>query len=432
MRSQKRIGRYIRLFVMAALLGLVLSGCSSTKYQAVNLESVKKDAASGADSTDGGAASSDPAAASGGERGVEGNKTVSAETMAEETAAEIVISGHGTEEKNGESEAAQEDAIPSSETEPEDPYESVDETVVVTADVANVREADNENARIYVQLKQGSALRRTGYTEKWSRVLYEGEPAYVASSLLEVKAEPEPTEPEAAVANAPQEGIQAVGAQSKEPAANFNGHIVAIDAGHQAKANVEKEPIGPGSDTMKAKMPEGSVGVVTGAQECELNLAVAKLLQADLESRGYQVVMIRDSHDVNLSNAERAQIANKSGAEIFIRLHANSLENSSVYGALGMCMTDQNPYNASLHGKSYTLSKKIVDNICGQTGTKNRGVQEVDNLSVINWCEIPVAVVEMGFMSNPDEDRWLQDEAYREKIAAGIGGAVDSYFAEGN
>ena len=208
------------------------------------------------------------------------------------------------------------------------------------------------------------------------------------------------------------------------PEIPFNGHTVAIDAGHQAKANTSKEPIGPSSTTMKAKMPEGAVGTSSGVPEYEVTLTVA--------NRGYHVVMIRTSHDVNMSSAERSVAANKSGADILIRLHAGTMDNSSVYGALSTCMTSQNPYNASLHDKSYNLSKKIVDTVCGTTGTKNRGVQETDSSSDINWCEIPVCVFEMGFLSNPDEDTWLQDDGYQGKIASGIAGAVDAYFAEGN
>ena len=216
------------------------------------------------------------------------------------------------------------------------------------------------------------------------------------------------------------------------PEIPFNGHTVAIDAGHQAKANTSKEPIGPSSPPMKAKMPEGAVGTSSGVPEYEVTLTVAKTLEKELINRGYHVVMIRTSHDVNMSSAERSVAANKSGADILIRLHAGTMDNSSVYGALSTCMTAQNPYNASLHDKSYNLSKKIVDTVCGTTGTKNRGVQETDSSSDINWCEIPVCVFEMGFLSNPDEDTWLQDDGYQGKIASGIAGAVDAYFAEGN
>lgn len=217
--------------------------------------------------------------------------------------------------------------------------------------------------------------------------------------------------------------------REEESTVQWNYHTVAIDAGHQAKANTEKEPVGPSSDTMKAKMPEGSVGAVSGVKEYELTLTIAEKLDTVLREKGYHTVMIRTGNDVNLSSKERSVIANESGADVLIRLHANSMDNSGIYGALGMCMTAQNPYNARLHDKSYTLTKKIIDSLCAATGTKNRGVQEVDNLSDINWCEIPVAVVEMGFLSNPDEDRWLQDEAYQDKLTGGIAEAIDSYFA---
>ena len=133
---------------------------------------------------------------------------------------------------------------------------------------------------------------------------------------------------------------RAAEAQAEVP---WNGHTVAIDAGHQAKPNAEKEPIGPGSETMKAKMPQGGVGAVSGVKEYELTLTLAKKLEKELKARGYHTVMIRTGHDVNLSNSQRSAMANDSEAEIFIRLHANSMENSSVYGALGMCMTAQNP-----------------------------------------------------------------------------------------
>lgn len=208
----------------------------------------------------------------------------------------------------------------------------------------------------------------------------------------------------------------------------WNGHVVAIDAGHQAKANLDKEPIGPDAETMKAKMEESAVGTTTGIREYELTLTVAQKLEHILEEHGYRVVMLRESNDINLSNAERSIIANESGAEILLRLHANSMENSSVYGVLAMCMTEYNPYNASLHAESYALSKKLVDQIGMMTGTKNRGVQQVDNLSAINWCEIPVSVIEMGFLSNPVEERWLESEEYQDKIVSGIVVAVDSYF----
>ncbi len=268
-----------------------------------------------------------------------------------------------------------------------------------------------------------------------------GDPAAESSELAESASESEELSSEMSEAESVEAARESAAAAytaaanddaETAPEIPFNGHTVAIDAGHQAKANTSKEPIGPSSTTMKAKMPEGAVGTSSGVHEYEVTLTVAKKLETELVNRGYHVVMIRTSHDVNMSSAERSLAANKSGADILIRLHAGSMDNSSVYGALATCMTAQNPYNAGLHDKSYNLSKKIVDTVCGTTGTKNRGVQETDSSSDINWCEIPVCVFEMGFLSNPDEDTWLQDDGYQGKIVSGIAGAVDAYFAEGN
>lgn len=268
-----------------------------------------------------------------------------------------------------------------------------------------------------------------------------GDPAAESSEMVESASESEELSSEMSEAESVEAARESAAAAytaaanddaETAPEIPFNGHTVAIDAGHQAKANTSKEPIGPSSTTMKAKMPEGAVGTSSGVHEYEVTLTVAKKLETELVNRGYHVVMIRTSHDVNMSSAERSVAANKSGADILIRLHAGSMDNSSVYGALATCMTAQNPYNAGLHDKSYNLSKKIVDTVCGTTGTKNRGVQETDSSSDINWCEIPVCVFEMGFLSNPDEDTWLQDDGYQGKIVSGIAGAVDAYFAEGN
>ena len=103
-----------------------------------------------------------------------------------------------------------------------------------------------------------------------------------------------------------------------------NGHIVCIDAGHQQAGISEQEPNGPGSSVMKAKLTTGTSGVATGLAEYQLNLDVSQMLQQELLNRGYQVVMIRTTNDCAMSNAERAVYANESGAEIFVRIHANS------------------------------------------------------------------------------------------------------------
>jgi len=219
-------------------------------------------------------------------------------------------------------------------------------------------------------------------------------------------------------------------AEGKENDASETGikGIVAIDAGHQRKGNYEQEPVGPGAKSTKAKVSSGTQGRFTGVPEYELNLVIAKMVRDKLLDRGYEVVMIRESHDVNLSNKERADIANESGADIFIRIHANGSTNPSVHGSSTIYPSSKNPYVADLSDASYKLSKAIVDSLCKSTGSKNLGAVARDDMSGINWSKIPVTIIEMGYMTNEKEDKLMQTEDYQEKIAEGICKGIDKYF----
>ena len=205
--------------------------------------------------------------------------------------------------------------------------------------------------------------------------------------------------------------------------------LIVIDAGHQRRGNSEKEPIGPNSTEMKAKVTSGTTGVVTGIPEYELTLTVANQLKDELSSRGYNVLLIRDSNDVNISNVERANMANDAHGDVFIRLHANGAEDNSKKGAMTICQTNENPYNASLHDDSYDLSKCVLDGMCAMTGAVKERVWETDTMSGINWSKIPVTILEMGYMTNSEEDQNLNNSEYQHKMCIGIADGIDKYFA---
>ncbi len=203
---------------------------------------------------------------------------------------------------------------------------------------------------------------------------------------------------------------------------------VVIDAGHQKVGDPGQEPVAPGASQTKAKVASGTKGIVTQKPECEVTLEIAQILNAELKSRGYNVIMVRESNDVNISNSERAAVANNANADAFLRLHCNGSNDSNVNGALSMCQTKNNPYCGSLYTYSRKLSECVLSCLCAETGAKNRGVSETDSMSGINWCKVPVTIIEMGFMTNPAEDRLLSDVDYQKKLAAGIANGLDLYF----
>ena len=317
----------------------------------------------------------------------------------------IMLAGCGGEKeaKKTEEIKATETVKGQEQTEPEifeengETFESTEEYVYTTSKL-NVRASCSTDAEIVKMLPERAKVLRIAVGDTWSKVSIDEGEYYVATEYLTAE-EPELT-----------------------------GHLIAINAGHQEKANEEEEPIGPGATETKAKNSIGTRGVSSGVYEYQLTLQVAQQLEEELTARGYEVLMIRESNDFDMSNQDRAKMAAESGAEVLIHLHANGSKVKETNGAMTICCTEGSPYISNLYADSYRLSKDILTHFVKETGAQSKGVWETDIMSGINWSSIPVTTLEMGFMSNAEEDTRMQTEEYQQKMVAGIADGLDAYF----
>ncbi len=197
----------------------------------------------------------------------------------------------------------------------------------------------------------------------------------------------------------------------------------------------------------------GHGGIDTGTQnkalklnEKTFTLDVSLRLRALLQKEGYKVVMTR-TDDRFIPLPDRAEIANKAGADLFISIHFNSVENApAVLGTETFAMTPQyqrstgtspsekdpgarvaypgnrnDPWNAVL---GYCIQNQLL----GKLGTEDRGFKRA-RFAVLRLVNAPAVLVESGYLSNTAEARKICTAAYRDDIAESIAAGIKAYAA---
>ncbi|MEP6892391.1 MAG: N-acetylmuramoyl-L-alanine amidase [Gaiellaceae bacterium] len=196
---------------------------------------------------------------------------------------------------------------------------------------------------------------------------------------------------------------------------------VVLDPGHDLRANSRTEPIGPGSSTRKILDGGGTSGVVTGIREADLNLAVALGVRKLLQGAGVRVVMTRatTSH-TSMGNVARAAIANRAHAALFLRIHADGSTDSSSAGTHTLYPALRKGWTDDIYERSRRAARIVQAELVQALGFPDRGLQEHTDFTGFNWSDVPVILVEMGFMTTPAEDRLLATSAYRQRAAVGL------------
>jgi len=199
------------------------------------------------------------------------------------------------------------------------------------------------------------------------------------------------------------------------------GPTVVIDPGHDARANLQTEPIGPGSPRRKIKDGGGTHGVVTGIREADLVLDVSLRLRTLLRRAGVTVVMTRTrTAGRSMGNIARAGIANRAGAALFLRVHADGHPNGSVRGTHVLVPAFRRGWTDDVYDASRRAASLVLPELVRSLGFPDRGITERSDFTGFNWVDVPVILVELGFMTNPGEDRALARSAIRDSAALGL------------
>lgn len=208
------------------------------------------------------------------------------------------------------------------------------------------------------------------------------------------------------------------------PTGALDGIKIGIDPGHQAHGNRDQEAIAPDNPQTKDKVTSGAVGVSTNIPEYETNLEISLLLKSKLEAEGATVYMTRETHDVDISNQERAKMMNDYCVDLVLRIHCDSSTNPDAHG-IGLYVSESN----AIADQSRQYAEIIQPILCEAVDAENNGITQNDNYTGQNWSEVPCMMIECGYLSNPEEDQLLNSPDYQEQLADGICQGIINCFS---
>jgi N-acetylmuramoyl-L-alanine amidase len=206
----------------------------------------------------------------------------------------------------------------------------------------------------------------------------------------------------------------------------FTAALVCLDPGHGTLAQVggQREPIGPGSSALKIKDPGGAPG------EAAVVLDIALRTRTLLMARGIRVAMTRTGGGYAGGNIERARFCNARGASLMLRIHADGSTNRSLRGVHTLYPALRRGWTDDVYAKSVHAARLVQQAVVRSTGAPDLGLQRRSDLTGFNWADVPVVLVETGFLSNAEEARLLHSGAYRARIARGLAAGAAAAMAE--
>jgi N-acetylmuramoyl-L-alanine amidase len=212
------------------------------------------------------------------------------------------------------------------------------------------------------------------------------------------------------------------------PAAHAQVTIV-LDPGHNRYPNLREEPIGPGSSRLKIMDGGGTHGVVTGQSEASVVLRIAFRLRTLLRDDGLHVIMTRHKTCcVSKGNRARARIANRAHAALFLRIHADGSTDHSVRGTSMLYPALHAGWTDDIYGRSRQAARIVQSRLVHRLGWPDRGLVARGDLTGFNWANVPTILTEVGFLTNPSEDRALARGRTVKRVARGLEGGVLHYL----